>query len=100
MRVGGLAAAGWVLLIATLMVKSLRNFSGMLIHDLLCHRDHWAYQLCHENPTVLSFWDHWRGFKESEPSYLVSWLREASAARSPLNAIPAEPAESVLLDSR
>ena len=84
------AAAGWAVLIAILVTPSLRNFFAILIHDLLCHRDDWGYQLCHENPTVLAFWDSWRGFKDERPSYFVSWLRDVSAARSPLNVLAAE----------
>ena len=87
MRGGRLATfACWAAVLAVVLaVDSLRNFSGMLIHDFLCHRETRTYRLCHENPTVLAFWDSWRGFKASTPSTFVTWLRTAEDARSPLH---------------
>eukprot|EP00966_Prymnesium_polylepis_P317704 7339927-Prymnesium_polylepis.1 len=53
-----IAVTSCVVLLATLVVNdSARNATGMLLHDLLCHRETWTYRLCHENPTVLAFWD-------------------------------------------
>ena len=80
--------AGWLVLLAALLINpSLRNFSGMVLHDLLCHREPWTYSLCHEQPSVLAFWDGWRGFRSESPSAFMQWVRQTEAGRSPLNAI-------------
>ena len=85
------ARPGWVLAAALALalgvVPSLRNLSGMLIHDFLCHRDHAVNRWCHDTPSGLAFWDAWRGFTAAEPSYFLAWLRSVEGRASPLQAL-------------